>query len=145
MGTTRHPVAERLGGEEVLKREVRSDLELADIIHDGLPYRTLDFVLSTDLVELKEIHDLVAPRRTLAHRKEKQGTLSPEQSDRLARVVRMMGRAEDALGSREKGQRWMGTPNRALGGKRPIERLESDVGSRMVERILGRIEHGVYS
>ena len=145
MSTTTHPVAERLGGEEVLKREVRSDLELAEIIHEGLPYRTLDFVIDTDLVELKEIHVLIAPRRTLAHRKEKQGTLSPEQSDRLARLVRMMARAEEALGSREKGQRWMRKPNRALSGRRPIELLESDIGSRMVERILGRIEHVVYS
>jgi uncharacterized protein (DUF2384 family) len=36
-------------------------------------------------------------------------------------------------------------PNRALKGNRPIDLLESDLGSRMVERALGRIEHGVYS
>lgn len=36
-------------------------------------------------------------------------------------------------------------PNRALGGERPLALLDSDVGSLAVERVLGRIEHGVYS
>ena len=71
--------------------------------------------------------------------------LSPEQSDRLARMVRVAERAEEALGNPEKAARWLRKPNRALKQKRPIELLESDVGARMVERALGRIEHGVYS
>ena len=72
-------------------------------------------------------------------------TLSPEESDRSTRVAGVMARAEEALGSREKASRWMRKNNRALGGKRPLDLLESDAGARMVERILGRIEYGVYS
>jgi putative toxin-antitoxin system antitoxin component (TIGR02293 family) len=138
-------IAERLGGEDVLRKAVRSDLELADLIHDGFPVGSVDAVLGSGLLQPDELYDLVVPRRTLAHRKEKQGTLSPDQSDRLARVVRMLTRAEEALGERDKATRWMRKENRSLGGKRPIDLLESDAGTRMVERILGRIEHGVYS
>lgn len=142
---TTHAVAEKLGGEEVLERDVRSDLDLVEAIRMGLPIRTLDVVLKKKLLEPSEIYALVAPRRTLAHRRERQKTLSPDQSDRLARVIRMLTRAEEALGSRTKAHRWMRKENRALGGRRPLDLLESDVGSRMVERVLGRIEHGVYS
>lgn len=138
-------IAERLGGEDVLRKTVRSDLELADLIHDGFPVASVDAVLASGLLHPDELYELVVPRRTLAHRKEKQGTLSPDQSDRLARVVRMLTRAEEALGDRAKATRWMRKGNRALGGRRPIDLLESDAGSRMVERVLGRIEHGVYS
>lgn len=142
---TGHSLAEKLGGRRVLEREVGSELDLAELIHEGLPVGAVDAVIESGLIDLSELYALVVPRRTLAHRKERQGTLSPEQSDRLARLVRVFARAEEALGERAKATRWMRKPNRTLGGRRPIDLLESDVGTRMVERALGRIEYGVYS
>jgi len=49
------------------------------------------------------------------------------------------------IGDQEKAIAWLGTPNRALGGERPLELLDTDLGTRMVEDILGRIAYGVYS
>lgn len=138
-------LAARLGGAEVLHTDVRSDLDIAALIEKGLPLRVVDVVLESGLLRPDELYVLVVPRRTLAHRKENQHTLSPEQSDRLARAVRVITRAEEALGSLDKATRWMRKENRALGGKRPIDLLKSDAGARMVERVLGRMEHGVYS
>lgn len=142
---TARGVAEKLGGTKVLKREVRSDLDLADAVQGGLPTRAVEEVLRSGLFQPNELYEIVVPRRTLAHRKGKRQPLSPEQSDRLARLVRVAERAEEVLGDRDKAARWLRKPNRALRGKRPIGLLESDVGARMVERALGRIEHGVYS
>lgn len=138
-------VAERLGGEKVLRKEIRSELQLAEAVHEGLPVGAVDYVLNDELLEPSELYSIVVPRRTLTHRREKQQTLSPDQSDRLARAVRILARAEEALGAREKAMRWMRRENRAMGGRRPIELLDSDAGARIVERTLGRIEHGVYS
>ena len=138
-------IAERLGGAEVLKREVRSDLELADVIREGLSYRSLDHVFASDDLQPSEAYALVGSRRTLMRKKKERTRLSPAESDRLARVVRAIARAEEALGEREKARRWLRKENRALAGKRPLDLLDSDAGARMVERILGRIEHGVHS
>ncbi len=137
-------VARRLGGKRVLKRDLRSELDLARAIHGGLPTRAVDAVLASGLLAPAELYALVIPRRTLAHRKAKRQALTSEQSDRLARVVRLGARAEEALGDRDKAARWLRKPNRALGGIRPLDLLESGVGARMVERVLTRIEHGVY-
>lgn len=142
---TARGVADRLGGKKLLKREVRSDLDLVEAIKGGLPTRALEEVLRSGLFEPGELYDIVVPRRTLAHRKRKRQPLSPEQSDRLARIVHIAGTAEEALGDREKAARWLRKPNRGLHGKRPIDLVESDIGARMVARVLGRIEHGVYS
>lgn len=142
---TARAVAQKLGGTKVLKREVRSDLDLVDAIQGGLPTGAVDEVLRSGLFQPAELYQIVVPRRTLAHRKEKRQPLSPEQSDRLARLVRLAERAEEALGDRERAAHWLRQPNRALQHKRPLDLLESDLGARMVERALGRIEHGVYS
>jgi uncharacterized protein (DUF2384 family) len=61
--------------------------------------------------------------------------------DALMERMRMTGRAEEALGDGEKAQRWL----QALGGARPKELLGTVEGIRRVERILGRIEHGIFS
>ncbi|HSS78656.1 MAG TPA: MbcA/ParS/Xre antitoxin family protein [Thermoanaerobaculia bacterium] len=54
-------------------------------------------------------------------------------------------RAVEVLGGREKALRWLDSPNRALGGRRPLDLLDTGLGTKQVEVILGRIETGVYS
>ena len=142
---TSSTLAEQLGGDKALSRSVRSDLELADAIRLGISYRAVEHVIDTGMLEANEVYELVGSRRSLARKKKEGRALSAIESDRLARVARVIGRAEDALGGRDTAHRWLRKPNRALGGRRPLELLTSDIGARMVEQVLGRIEHGVYS
>lgn len=58
---------------------------------------------------------------------------------------RVLARAAEALGSTEAATRWIEKPNRALSGHRPADVIETADGVEAVERILGRVEHGVYS
>lgn len=136
-------LAEHLGGRQALGRDIRSDFDLNDAIRAGLPLDAVDSVVRRGILRASELHALVIPRRTLAHRKHQGQPLSPKQSDRLTRVVRVVARAEEAIGDGEKARRWLRKPNRSLRGKRPLDLLDSDVGIRMVERVLGRLEHGL--
>lgn len=137
-------IARRLGGTRVLRREVRSDLDLAELVREGLSFQALEHVIESDDLEPAEAYGLVGSRRTLLRKRKERKDLSPAESDRLARVVRIIARTEEALGEREKAHRWLRRENRALAGRRPLDLLDSDAGARMVERVLGRIEHGVY-
>ena len=71
--------------------------------------------------------------------------LRPDESDRLFRVARIAALAEESLGGRDRAARWLKRPNRALGNAIPLQHLDTDLGSRQVEDVLGRISHGVYS
>ena len=141
-------VAKKLGGKRVLRREITSDLELAEAVRAGLPSTALDFVLA-DLVKWigsqAEVYRVVGSARTLQRKRTESTALSADESDRLARLARLLVRAEEALGDADRARRWLSQPNRALGGQRPLTLLDSDAGSSAVERVLGRIEHGVYS
>lgn len=140
---TAHTIAERLGGQHVLKRVVESDFDLMEAIEGGLPIAAVESVIQDGTFSAREIHEFVLPRRTFTHRKQKGQALTSEESDRLTRAVRIAGRAEEAIGDAEKAARWLRKPNRALLGKRPLDLLESDVGARLVEQVLGRIEYGL--
>lgn len=140
---TSQVLADYLGGTQALGREIRSDFDLDDAIREGLPLSAIESVVRGGALSPSELDALVIPRRTLAHRKRLGRRLSTRQSDRLTRVVRVVARAEEAIGEFAKAQRWLRKPNRALRGKRPLDLAASDVGIRVVEQLLGRIEHGL--
>jgi putative toxin-antitoxin system antitoxin component (TIGR02293 family) len=60
----------------------------------------------------------------------------------MAKVVAL---ANEVLGAEDKASRWMVAPNRALGGDRPFDRLDTELGVRSVEEILYAIAYGMYS
>ena len=68
---TSRALARRLGGRKTLERDVRTDLDLVEVMERGLPLGAVDAVVDAGTVTLPEIHALVIPRRTLAHRREK--------------------------------------------------------------------------
>src|SRR5205085_2331269 len=85
------------------------------------------------------------PQRTLTRRLSQQSRLTAAESDRTARLARVYADAVEMIGEEERAVQWLLTPNRALEGERPLDRLDTDVGAREVEDVLGRIAYGVYS
>jgi putative toxin-antitoxin system antitoxin component (TIGR02293 family) len=144
---TANAVAMKLGGRRVLRADITSELELVAAVRAGLPSSALDHLLA-DLAEWvgsqADVYRVVGSARTLQRKRTHRLALSADESDRLARLARLLVRAEEALGDLEKSRRWLTRPNRSLGGNRPLTLLDSDAGALAVERVLGRIEHGVY-
>jgi putative toxin-antitoxin system antitoxin component (TIGR02293 family) len=70
----------------------------------------------------------------------------PREYERLLRASRLFGKALELFeGNREAATYWMHSPQPALGGKTPIDVAKTELGTREVEHLLGRVEHGVYS
>jgi putative toxin-antitoxin system antitoxin component (TIGR02293 family) len=93
---------------------------------------------------LDELYRLVAPKRTLMRRKASDALLTPEETDKALRLARIAVQADRTFGNPEKSALWLRRENRALGGKRPIDLLATETGSRIVEELLGQIEHGMF-
>jgi putative toxin-antitoxin system antitoxin component (TIGR02293 family) len=87
---------------------------------------------------------LKIPNRTL-DRRFKHEVLSPDESDRLARVANILKRAQEVFGNVEKARDWMNTPLSAFEGETPLQRADTSIGANQVEDVLGRIDYGVYS
>lgn len=70
------------------------------------------------------------------------GRLARFESDRLYRLARIVVLAKHYLGDHETATRCLKRANRALGGKIPIEVIDTELGARAVENVLGRIAYG---
>jgi len=138
-------VANHLGGPDSLGRPVETELDLVHLVRSGLPPSAVDTVIEHGVLTREEVGQLIIPRRTLARRKQHNEPLTTDESDKLTRVVRVATRAEDTFQNDDKAYGWLRDPNRALGGERPLDLLETEGGVRLVEQILGRIAHGVFS
>lgn len=85
------------------------------------------------------------PPRTLQRRRVA-GRLQPDESDRLVRLSRIIGKAIELFeGDPEGARQWLGAPVTALGGATPLALSQTGPGSLEVEQLIGRLEHGVYS
>jgi putative toxin-antitoxin system antitoxin component (TIGR02293 family) len=142
---TAERIIETLGGQRALKTRVLSLDDLRARLRTGLPYESLSALSVGYGIEVQDLSAILAiPMRTLARRK-KEKRLHADESDRLFRVGRIAALAEQTLGSKDKAKRWLQKANRALGGAAPLRLLDTELGARQVEDVLGRIAHGVYS
>ena len=111
-------------------------------IRQGLTLAVVDDAVADGRITMAEIDRLVLSRKTLAHRR-KLGSLTPDQSDRISRLLRMIAAAEETFGNRVKAHKWLRQPSSLLDGETPLNRLDTDIGTRQIEAILGRIAHGI--
>jgi putative toxin-antitoxin system antitoxin component (TIGR02293 family) len=131
-----------VGGPAIVGGDLEPGLAAVRLIRRGLPVGALQFVLDSGRLTLAELDRVVLPRKTLANRR-RLGTLTPEQSDRLVRVARVLAAAEATFGSQAKAGTWLRRPTTALAGERPLDLLDTDEGAREVSLLLGRIDHGI--
>jgi putative toxin-antitoxin system antitoxin component (TIGR02293 family) len=138
-------VSTLLGGKKVLKRAITEQHEMRETLRNGLPFAALEaFVKAMGIPTTTVTRVLGLAPRTLARRKA-QHAFNAVESDRLYRLARVVLMAVQVLGSPEQARQWLARPNRALGGETPLSLLDTDLGARQVEAVLGRIEHGIFS
>jgi len=114
-------------------------------IESGVPTATMsDFVAASGLA-LKDLYDVVIPARTLKHRRARREPLSRDESDKLARLVRIFDQAVRVFGNFDRARAWLNKPKRRFEGRTPLEMLRTDVGGRAVEEMLGQFEHGMFA
>lgn len=116
-----------------------------ETVESGVSLGTLsDFVASSGL-ELRDIYEVVIPARTLKHRRARKESLTADESDKLARLIRIFDQAAQVLGSKEKALHWLNESKRRFDGRTPIQMLRTELGGRMVEEMLGQIEYGMFA
>jgi len=85
--------------------------------------------------------------RSTFHRKQKEDTLlSTHESDALARHAGLLNQAIAVFdGDEVAARQWLNCRQIGLGNAVPLECARTSFGSREVEKLLTRIDHGVYA
>ncbi|MGH7820220.1 MAG: type II RES/Xre toxin-antitoxin system antitoxin [Candidatus Binatia bacterium] len=129
--------------EVVRERAAEGYVAAASLVREGLPLEALHELVAAGF-SMSEVQELVINPRTLRHRRARAERLSPEESDRVVRLVRISSAAERTFGDRERAWRWLRKTNRSLGGHRPLDLLATETGARAVEESLIRLDEGIF-
>ncbi|MBI4579681.1 MAG: DUF2384 domain-containing protein [Planctomycetes bacterium] len=124
----------------------RDTLRLVRRVRAGFPFSHLTrFQKTTGLSWDKIAHFVQIPRRTLV-RRECEGRLRPDESDRVLRASTVFDKAVDLFeGNPDAARKWLQTPQPGLGGEIPLDFATTEVGAREVEQLIDRIEDGVFA
>jgi putative toxin-antitoxin system antitoxin component (TIGR02293 family) len=120
--------------------------ELLRSVERGLPFSAFERLLAnTSFTSDAALRLVNISPRTLTRRK-REGRFQEAESDRLVRASRIFARALSLFeGDRDAAKHWLSTPQKALGGEVPSVLARTEVGALEVERLIGRIEHGVFA
>lgn len=114
-------------------------------VEAGLPVSTMTGFVDASGVPLKDVYDVVIPARTLKHRRARRESLSRDESDKLARLMRVFDQAAAVLGGMEEARAWLSKAKRRFGERTPLQMLRTEIGGRMVEEMLGQIDDGMFA
>lgn len=111
-------------------------------VRAGLPYSS--FATLKDVLELStdELAQLLAiPRRTLTKR-QRDGSLSPSESNAISRVARVYRETALFFGNEAEARVWLKTSLPALGNT-PLSLLDTDPGAEAVSVLLRQLAWGI--
>ncbi len=129
-----------------LRRVPANELELAEMTRKGLPSATLSTLsVSLGWTRAALIEQLGIAPRTAARRLMRREPLSTTESERVLRLARVLARAIEVFESRNAAKQWLQEPSTALGERKPIDLLATDIGTEVVLNELGKIDHGFFA
>jgi putative toxin-antitoxin system antitoxin component (TIGR02293 family) len=141
-------VVKLLGGPQALRESIASKLDAHEAIQKGIPGAALVYMVAhvktmkpADVTRAVGVSLRTIQRRTKAPR----ARLSQEQSGRTWKFAEILAKAMEVFGDRAEAEKWLAEPAMALDQRRPLDLLSSPAGVEMVEQLLGRLEHGVYT
>lgn len=124
-----------------------SHMDARDIlIAQQLPFTALtklSVVLHINILEESADIFRISPK-TLQRRKSKH-RLNFIESVTVFQIAEVVAKATDVFNDREIAIQWLNEENRALGDRIPLSLLSDAIGRKLVEDVLGRIKHGIYS
>jgi putative toxin-antitoxin system antitoxin component (TIGR02293 family) len=135
-------VVKELGGRSVFGRNFANHRDMTDAIRAGFPPAVVEELMRSSGLTLKELAEALDLSPRSLQRRRGSGRLARFESDRLYRLARIVALAHKSLGSQRSASQWLKRSNRALDGSAPIDVVDTELGARRVENVLGRIAYG---
>lgn len=131
--------------QALLKNEnINQRIDLIKIIRTGIPNSELERIKSFTTLDDNELSNILPISKRQLIRYSPSHILNKEITSHLIQLVELFQKGYRLFGT-DKFNNWIRTNNKVLRNSKPIEIMDSSIGIELIEDIIGRIEHGVYS
>lgn len=134
-----------LGGDKSMKKTLSGNFDLIDISRTGIKKSTLKSLAGHLGITMETMSGLLHSSHRNIQRKDDDELLDTLKTEKVLELAAFAQRGIEVIGSKESFVEWLHSPLISLGNKAPLDFLDTSFGIRMVTKILGRLEQGVYS
>lgn len=160
VGTAKQRGAENTGAQVVKAVYVSAfrggEQAMIPAIRSGVPVARIGEVAGNMRRTRDEVMRILRISRATVGRKAKSGTgrLSPEQSERVIGLERLIGQVQVMIAESGNAKGfdaaawiadWIERPLPALGGAKPADYLDTMVGQQLISRLLAQMQSGAYT
>lgn len=136
---------EILGGKKFISSEPVSALDYVKAGNKGIRKQSVTRLAEVMNIPMKDMATLLNISYKTLGRKKPTDTLDSLSSSLSIEIAETISKGLSVFEDSDKLNRWLQKQNRALQGGKPIEFLNTPTGIKMINRLLGRIEEGVYT
>jgi putative toxin-antitoxin system antitoxin component (TIGR02293 family) len=128
-----------------LDETIKSDLDLVEVGAKGVKKQQIRRLGEALCLPNTVLASLLAINVRTIQRQPEGKPFDRQVSDRAIKLAKVAVRGIEVFGDAAEFCAWLRAPSMVLGERTPLSLLESIVGIDLVDDVLGRIEHGVYS
>lgn len=122
-----------------------SSYQKIETIKEGISKEELENLKEQTGIDYNVLAKVLAVTKATLHNKKGKARFDAFVSERILLLADIYSYGYTVFGDRDKFNRWMKTPNRALGHQSPLDLTETVYGMEEVKNLIGRIDYGVYS
>ncbi len=134
-----------LGGKNFMPKQPVSDFDFLTASDKGITKQSLINLADIMDIPMKDIAILLNVSYKTLGRKQNTDILDSLVSSLSIEIANTIANGLSVFEEADKLNRWLQKENRALNGKKPIELLSTPTGIKMVNRVLSRMEEGIYT
>ncbi len=130
-------------------------MERVELARAGVPAAALGVIARDMGIARDKLYATIGvPRATMERKVREQRRLSPDESERVLGVARLVALVEQMVGAAGAPPAfdaarwvaaWLDTPLPALGGGRPASLMDTAAGREIVANLVGQLESGAYA
>lgn len=137
---------EGLGGDRFVKRPVRHEFDLIELVKEGLPMESVAFLQANFGFTNKEMsHILAISESTYQRRIRTKSKLTQDETEKAISLSEIHEKGMEVFEDKEDFDYWLQAKIPAMGNQRPTDMLDSMIGRQHVMDGLNRILHGIFS
>lgn len=122
-----------------------SSYQKIETIKEGISKEELENLKEQTEMDYNMLSKILSVTKATLHNKKGKERFDATISERIMLLADIYSYGYTVFKEKDNFNRWMKTPNRALGNETPLNLSETVYGMEEVKNLIGRIDYGVYS
>ena len=120
-------------------------MEKLALVEKGISKESLESLKAMAGFDYDQLAQVLNVARATLINKKSPDKFNTDLSDKIMSLADIFSFGFEVFEDQDHFRKWLLSPLRAIGGKKPFDLLHSSFGREEVRNLIGRIEHGVYS